>query len=63
MNRNPVGAKRVLDCYPQLDRVVGRVNQILLRAEVSLGGLDRSMTQQQLDLLQFAATGGGRETS
>ena len=41
--------------HPQLDPVVRRVNQVLLRPEVSFGGLHRSVPEQQLDLLQFTA--------
>ena len=41
--------------YSQLDPVVGRIHEILLRAEVSFGRLDRGMAEQQLDLLKLAA--------
>jgi hypothetical protein len=50
---NPLG--HVLHRHPQLDPIVWRIDQILLRAEVSLRRLHRRMAQQQLDLLQFAA--------
>ena len=39
--------------YPQLDPVVGRVDQILLGAEVPLSRLDTRVAKQQLDLLKF----------
>ena len=40
---------------PQLDPIIRRVDQILLRPKVPLGGLDGGVTEQHLDLLQFAA--------
>jgi hypothetical protein len=33
------------------------MNQILLRAEVTLSSLHRSVPQQQMDLFKLAATG------
>ena len=39
----------------QLDRIVRRLDQILLGPEVPLGSLNRSVAQEQLDLLKFAA--------
>src|SRR5260370_30159953 len=46
-----------LNCHAQLDRVVGRMNQILLRAKIALGRLYGGVAQQQLDLLKLAARG------
>jgi len=43
--------------YSQLYRVVRRMNQILLGAEIPLRRLNRGVTQQQLDLLKLPATG------
>src|SRR5205809_90459 len=40
--------------HPQLDLIVWRVNQILLGPEVSLRGLDRSVSQEKLDLFKLA---------
>jgi tetratricopeptide (TPR) repeat protein len=37
----------------QLDRVIGRVGEILLRSEIALRRLDRRMAEQQLNLLQL----------
>ena len=42
---------------PQSDPIVGRMNQILFRAEIPLGRLDRRVAEQQLNLLWFAARG------
>ncbi|MDQ1468692.1 MAG: hypothetical protein QOJ99_172, partial [Bryobacterales bacterium] len=41
------------DCHFQLYRIIRSVSQILLRPEVSLRSLDRRMSEQQLNLLQF----------
>src|SRR5271166_3255325 len=38
-----------------LEPVVHRMTQILLAAEIPLGGLDRDMAEQELNLFQFAA--------
>ena len=46
-----------LDGDPELDRVVRRVHQILLGPEIPLRRLHGCVTQQQLDLFKFAATG------
>jgi hypothetical protein len=40
--------------HSQPNAIVLRMNEILLRAEVSLGGLNRRMAEQQLDLLKLA---------
>ena len=37
--------------------IVHSSGQILLASDVSFGGLNRRMTQQELDLLQFATRG------
>jgi hypothetical protein len=37
------------------DPVVDGAAQLLLAPEVTLGGLDRDVTEQKLDLIQFAA--------
>jgi hypothetical protein len=37
------------------DPVVDGASQLLLAPEISLGGLDRDVTEQKLDLIQFAA--------
>jgi hypothetical protein len=37
--------------------IIHRSSQILLASDVSFGGLNRGMSQQELDLLQFAACG------
>jgi len=39
------------------ESIVHGTGQILLAADVSLGGLDRGVPQQELDLFQFAARG------
>ena len=44
-----------LNGHTQLDRIVRRMNQILLRAQISLGSLNGGVAQQHLDLLQFPA--------
>jgi hypothetical protein len=44
-----------LNRNPQPDRVVRRVRQILPSAQIPLGGLNRCMTEEQLDLLKLAA--------
>jgi hypothetical protein len=44
----------VLDSHSQLDCIVRRIHQILLRTQVSLGRLDRSVPEQQLNLLKLA---------
>jgi hypothetical protein len=41
---------------PQLDPIVRCMHQILFGPQISLGSLHRCMAQQQLDLLQFAAS-------
>ena len=46
-----------LDRHSQLDPIVWRMYQILPCTEISLGRLDGLMTEQQLDLLQFAPCG------
>ena len=43
--------------HPQLDPVIRRVHEILLGAQIALGGLHRLMPQQHLDLLQLPAGG------
>jgi len=45
----------VLHRHPEFDPIVWRVDQILLRSQVSFGGLDGSVPKKHLDLLQFAA--------
>jgi hypothetical protein len=37
------------------DSIVNGAVQLLLASEVLLGGLDRDVTKQKLDLIQFAA--------
>jgi hypothetical protein len=39
----------------QLDTVIRRMNQILFRTEISLRRLDRSVPEEQLDLLELAS--------
>jgi hypothetical protein len=51
--RSPVGGRRSGVLQP--DGVVNRVPELLLAPKITLGGLDRSMTQEKLDLLQLAA--------
>jgi hypothetical protein len=46
-----------LHCHSELDPIVRRMHEILLRAEVQLGRLDRRMAKQQLDLVKLAASG------
>jgi hypothetical protein len=46
-----------LDCHPESNPIVRRMNQILLSAKVSLCRLNRCVAQKQLDLLKLA-TGG-----
>jgi hypothetical protein len=48
-----------LNRYLQLDPVIGRVDQILLRPEIAFSSLHRRMARQQLNLFQFPA---GRPT-
>jgi hypothetical protein len=45
----------MLDRHSQLDPVVRRVHQILLRTEIPLSRLDRGVAQQHLNLLQLPA--------
>jgi hypothetical protein len=52
-----MAASLQLHSHSQLYRIVRGVNQILFRAEISFGRLDRSMAQEHLDLLKLAATG------
>jgi hypothetical protein len=42
---------------PQFDPIVRSVNQILLGAEIPLGRLHGGMSQEKLNLFQFAARG------
>ena len=49
--------KTLLHRHPQLDRIVWRVHEILLRAKIPFRRLDRSVSQQQLDLLKLPTTG------
>jgi hypothetical protein len=42
---------------PQLDAIIGRVHEVLLRAQVPFRCLDRCVPKEQLDLLQFSAGG------
>jgi hypothetical protein len=44
-----------LNGYPQLNRIVRGVDQILLRAKIPFGRLYGSVAEQQLDLLKLAA--------
>jgi hypothetical protein len=44
-----------LHCDPQFDTIVRRMDQILLRSQVSFGRLHRRVAQQQLDLFKLAA--------
>jgi hypothetical protein len=41
----------------EFDRVIGCVDQILLRAEIPFRSLDRRVTEKQLDLLKLSALG------
>ena len=43
--------------HSQFDRIIRRMNQILLRAKIPLRRLDRRMPEQQLDLLKLTAAG------
>lgn len=43
--------------HSQLDRVVGRIHQILLGAEVPFGRLHRCMAEQELDLFKLSTRG------
>ena len=45
----------LLSRYPQFDGVIWRMDQVLLRAQVPLGRLDRRVAQEQLDLVKLAA--------
>lgn len=49
-----------LNCHPQPDPIVRRVDEILASAKVPLGCLDARMAEKHLDLLQFA-TGSAAE--
>ena len=40
---------------PKLDRVVRSIHEILLRAEVSFGRLNRDVPEQELNLIEFSA--------
>ena len=55
----PIVARRLLRRLGLLrldaDPVVDGVAQLLLAPEITLGGLNRHMTEQKLDLIQFAA--------
>src|SRR5262245_32419624 len=58
MSRLPENKKRKnrnLSQKFEAEAVVGRVFEVLLGAEIQLGGSYRSVPQQQLDLLQFAS--------
>jgi hypothetical protein len=37
---------------PPSDRVTGRMGEVLPNAQVALGGLDRSVTERELDLIE-----------
>lgn len=59
-DRDPAGYRaesNFLNRHPQLDSIVGRVDQILLRSEVPLGRLDTGVAKHHLDLLKFPAGG------
>src|ERR1700676_3139858 len=43
-----------LNRHSQPDRIIRRVHQILPRAQITLGSLDRCVAEQQLDLLKLA---------
>ena len=58
VNGDPVGSPgECSDCHSQLDRVVRRMNKVLLRPQVTLRRLHRRVTQKQLDLFKLAASG------
>ena len=45
----------VMELHPELDAVVRRMDQILLRAQVPLRRLNQRMAQEHLNLLKFPA--------
>jgi hypothetical protein len=51
------GFVAILHRDPQLDPIVRRVDQILLRAQVPLRRLDLGMAQEQLNLFEFSSGG------
>lgn len=53
------GRRHDLRWQSQLDPIIRRLRQILSRAQVSLRGLDTSVAQEQLDLLQLPSRHGG----
>jgi len=48
---HPLRNRSVLYRDPQLDTIIRRVDQVLLRAQVALRRLHTGMAEQQLDLL------------
>ena len=53
LRRSPFQIK--LHRHAKFDRVVGRVNEVLSGAQVSFGGLNGSVAEEQLDLFKLAA--------
>ena len=54
MQRNTAAVLLILGVHdPQF--IVDRLNQVLLHAEVFLGGLDGGVAQQHLDLFEVSA--------
>jgi len=55
LRRSPFQIK--LHRHAKFDRVVGRVNEVLSGAQVSFGGLNGSVAEEQLDLFKLATCG------
>jgi hypothetical protein len=53
---SPVRVAKLLDVHleAEFEGVIRGMNEVLLRAEISLGRLDRSVAEEQLNLLKFA---------
>ena len=43
-----------MDIHSEIDKIVYRVPEILFAAEIAFRGLDRCVSQQELDLLKLA---------
>ena len=56
MVRQLRGSRSAVLIWLEAKPVIDRVLQLLFAAEVSFGGLDRDVPQQELDLLQFPAS-------
>ena len=46
---------RDLLIHPEVEKIVHRVAEVLLAAEITFGGLNRCVSKQELNLLKFSA--------